>query len=137
MYTKNLNTDGTGFIFNSNIDFVKIKKITGISSFQVCEPKEEKEIRIPNLLFFWRNKYHILKFDFENKSFYINDIKFTVSETQKYILMKMPTKNHFKAIDGIEGLYKHFITTLDQEDIFSYQVFKYLTKCSNQEPKEI
>lgn len=137
MYTKNLKTDGIGFIFNSNIDFVKIKKITGISSFQVCEPKEEKETGATNLLFFWKNKYHILKFDFKNKSFYINDIKFTVSETDKYIFKKLNIRNHFQAIDGINGLYQYFIRTMDQEDIFSYQVFKTLTIWSNQEPKEI
>lgn len=137
MYIKNLNTNKEGYIFNSDIDFSNIKKITGISSFQHCEPKEEKSLMVKNLLFFFKNKYHILKFDFDNNSFSINDTEFTVSETQKYIFRKMDNKNHFKAINGIVGLYQSIIESMDPEDIFHYQYFKYLNKCSNQEPKEI
>lgn len=137
MYTKNYEIkQNEGFIYNSDIDFSIIKKATGLSSFQRCEDKEQRSIKIKNVLYMFRNKYLILSFDFEKSNFKIGNQEFKVIENREFTYRKY-SKNKIGAINGIEGFYSFIIDCINPDDVFNYHVLGLLSKWSNQELKEV
>lgn len=66
-----------------------------------------------------------LKFDFENNRLTINDKKtLKVENDYEYTYKFMKTK--IKAIDGINGLYKHIKEASNPEDFFNNRMYSVL-----------
>lgn len=68
-----------------------------------------------------------LKFDFENNKLTINDKKtLRVENDYEYTYKFMKTK--IKAIDGINGLYKHIKKASNPEDFWNNRMYSILLK---------
>lgn len=68
-----------------------------------------------------------LKFDFENNKLIINDKKILkVENDYEYTYKFMKTK--IKAIDGINGLYKHIEEASDPDDFWNNRMYSILLK---------
>lgn len=68
-----------------------------------------------------------LKFDFENNKLIINDKKILkVENDYEYTYKFMKTK--IKAIDGINGLYKHIEKASNPDDFWNNRMYKILLK---------
>jgi hypothetical protein len=101
-------------------DFYHIKEITGATTFQPCEPGEEKTI-FTNLFYILRSgKNLFLHFDFENETITIDGKKrLKIIENQEFTFKKT-RGNNLLACNGIKGFYKFVLESMNYKDTAFY-----------------
>ncbi len=136
-YIKNYDTDQQkGFIYFGNTDFHYIKKITNLTAFQPCEHREHLDKTFDNVIYFWKEKYHILNFDFKNNTVLINGKKFNIIQNYEFTFKKTKGSN-ILAIGGSEGFFNHVVTSMQTDSAFCLYMFGVLERISKTQPKEI
>ena len=136
-YVKNYDADQKkGFIYYGGTDFHHVRKITNLTSFQPCEDREHLNNTFDNVIYFWRNQYHILNFDFKNSKVTINGKTFNIILNYEFTYKKTHG-NNILAIGGVEGFFKHIVDSIAVDSAFCSYMFNVITRMTKTEPKEI
>ena len=112
-------------------DFFKIKEISGATSFQPCEPKEERNINTNLLYILGRSvvkRFLYIEFDFENSTLTINNKTYNVLINYEFTYKKT-RGNNILAYNGLKGLYSFILDSMNiKESPFSITTLDFLEK---------
>ena len=76
-----------------------------------------------------RVKNLMVHFDFENSTITVNNRTLKVENNKEFVYKVLKTK--VKAINGIEGLYKHILEAMHVDSVFNTNTYNVLCKIGN------